>query len=98
MDKHILKTIKVNEWSARKHDWETRETTTCEEVKIFFDSKIFKEWYDKNHSKPCKINKSMTNSIAVDIFSNPDKITSLAFKNFIKIFGTMIELKETNMI
>lgn len=93
MDKYILKTIKIREWSTRRSDWETRDTTTCEEIKKFFDSKIFNEWYNKNCSKPCKLNKALTNDMVVDMFLNPSKITALAFKNFMKVFGTMIEIE-----
>ena len=95
--KYKLKTIPVREWSPRRKDWENRVSVKQSEINDFFGSPIFDNWYTKNMNKPCKINKGVTNEFVADLYYNTDSdrvIKALAFKNFIKVFGHLIEKVE----
>ena len=93
-----IQLYKQGQW--KKWKWIEFKTIKVADILKFFESDEFKKWLEINKDKRTKLNPSLTNEQAYDIFYKASLVTSkefeshLVFKNFKKLWGNLIKFEE----
>ena len=76
-----------------RNNWVDVETINQSDVNNFFNSQKFNKQIKINREKKSNINKIFNYNMIVELFSKNyyEKLNYLAFRNFKKVFGHLIE-------